>query len=213
MDEQQKEDLTEIINEKIKNIKFAISKSQISKCENENMKNLYNYTPFLPKPSKDKKTSLINISSKKNKKLKKKPLSEIKIDTDVNNKAIKTKTKFSSTTDDGFIQKNNKNKNSKRTTKSVENKEDTNYKTISSINSQKMKSNFISPMKTMTATGNQKWYIKYNDQRIQKCLNQFTERLFELQKPFELLYNNRNIKKNILPKINQNIFTSYNMTK
>ena len=213
LDEQQKEDLTEIINEKIKNIKFAISKSQISKCENENMKNLYNYTPFLPKPSKDKKTSLINISSKKNKKLKKKPLSEIKIDTDVNNKAIKTKTKFSSTTDDGFIQKNNKNKNSKRTTKSVENKEDTNYKTISSINSQKMKSNFISPMKTMTATGNQKWYIKYNDQRIQKCLNQFTERLFELQKPFELLYNNRNIKKNILPKINQNIFTSYNMTK
>ena len=213
LDEQQKEDLTEIINEKIKNIKFAISKSQISKCENENMKNLYNYTPFLPKPSKDKKTSLINISSKKNKKLKKKPLSEIKIDTDVNNKAIKTKTKFSSTTEDGFIQKNNKNKNSKRTTKSVENKEDTNYKTISSINSQKMKSNFISPMKTMTATGNQKWYIKYNDQRIQKCLNQFTERLFELQKPFELLYNNRNIKKNILPKINQNIFTSYNMTK
>ena len=224
LDEQQKEDLTEIINEKIKNIKFAISKSQISKCENENMKNLYNYTPFLPKPSKDKKTSLINISSKKNKKLKKKPLSEIKIDTDVNNKDIKTKTKFSSTTEDGFIQKNNKNKNSKRTTKSVENKEDTNYKTISSINSQKMKSNFISPMKTMTATGNhpmktmtatgnQKWYIKYNDQRIQKCLNQFTERLFELQKPFELLYNNRNIKKNILPKINQNIFTSYNMTK
>ena len=179
LDEQQKEDLTEIINEKIKNIKFAISKSQISKCENENMKNLYNYTPFLPKPSKDKKTSLINISSKKNKKLKKKPLSEIKIDTDVNNKDIKTKTKFSSTTEDGFIQKNNKNKNSKRTTKSVE----------------------------------KKWYIKYNDQRIQKCLNQFTERLFELQKPFELLYNNRNIKKNILPKINQNIFTSYNMTK
>ncbi len=213
LDEQQKEDLTEIINEKIKNIKFAISKSQISKCENENMKNLYNYTRFLPKPSKDKKTSLINISSKKNKKLKKKPLSEIKIDTDVNKKDIKTKTKFSSTTEDGFIQKNNKNKNSKRTTKSVENKEDTNYKTISSINSQKMKSNFISPMKTMTATGNQKWYIKYNDQRIQKCLNQFTERLFELQKPFELLYNNRNIKKNILPKINQNIFTSYNMTK
>ena len=35
LDEQQKEYLTEIINEKIKNIKFAISKSQISKCENE----------------------------------------------------------------------------------------------------------------------------------------------------------------------------------
>ena len=62
----------------------------------------------------------------------------------------------------------------------------------------------------MSGNGKEKWRTKYNDHRIQRCLDQFKEKLFELQKPFELLYNNKNIKKNILPRINQNIFTNYN---
>ena len=216
LDEQEKEDLTEIINEKIKNIKFAISKSQISKCENENLKNLYNYNAFLsPKISKEKKIIKTNINNSviKIKKIKKKNITKIQIDNENSNKNKNVNTQFSKTTNNGFVKKSNKNKNSERTTKSVENKEDTNYRTISSINSKKIKSNFISPMKTMTATENQKWHIKYNDRRIQRCLNQFSEKLFELQKPFELLYNNKNIRRNILPKINQNIFLNFNITK
>ena len=75
-------------------------------------------------------------------------------------------------------------------------------------NSKEKKENNI-PLKTVSGSKNNKWRLtKYNDQRIERCLEQFKEKLFELQKPFELLYNNRNIKKNTLPKINQKIFTS-----
>ena len=122
----------------------------------------------------------------------------------------KTRNKFSLTTNE-FSKTNNKKQKSKKN-KSKGNADD-DYKNIKNINSQKIKTKFISPMKTMTASMNQKWHNKYSDKRIQKCLNQFNEKLFELQKPFELLYNNRNIKRNILPRINQNIFNSYNMTK
>ena len=209
LDEQQKEDLTEIINEKIKNIKFAINKSQISKCENESSQSLYNYNAFSPpEPSspKVKKSSKNKNHSKKIKKLKKKNLS--KNSDDFNKKDIKDK--YSLTVNEFNKTKNQKKKSKKA--KSIETRNN-NYNTINNINSQKIKSKFVSPMKTMTANENQKWHSKYTDKRIQKCLNQFNEKLFELQKPFELLYNNRNIKRNILPRINQNIFNSYNITK
>ena len=68
-------------------------------------------------------------------------------------------------------------------------------------------------MKTITSTNDKKWFSKYNDKRIERCLNQFKEKLFELQKPFELLKNNRNIRRNMLPKIDQNLFTNYDITK
>ena len=58
-----------------------------------------------------------------------------------------------------------------------------------------------------------KWHRKYNDQRIQRCLSLFEEKLNELARPFALLYHNKKIKKNALPKINYNIFTSYNIGK
>ena len=68
-------------------------------------------------------------------------------------------------------------------------------------------------MKTITSTNDKEWFSKYNDKRIERCLNQFKEKLFELQKPFELLKNNRNIRRNMLPKIDQNLFTNYDITK
>ena len=220
LDQEQKEDLTEIIREKIKNIKFAISKSQISKCDIESQKSLYNYNVLVSsKPAKNKKISSkkldTNYSPKKLKKSNKKLLSNMNIDIGNNNNKNNKKNikhKFALTTN-GFIKKANTAEKSKRN-KSKE-FQDNNYKTISSINSEtpKTNSNFFNPMKTMTINGNKKWHNIYSDQRIQKCLNQFNEKLFELQKPFELLYNNKNIKRNILPKINQNIFTSYDITK
>jgi hypothetical protein len=184
LDEQQKEDLAGIINEKIKNIKFAISRSQISKCENESLQNLYNYHLNLnsPKSTKDKKIINFNLtdSNNNNKKKKKKNISHNKDKINVKNKLSKTLNEFK------------KNK-----------------EIIKNINSKEKKVKNINPLKTMTGTNKNKWHItKYKDQRIQRSLEQFKEKLFELQKPFELLYNNRNIKKNILPKINQNILTS-----
>ena len=171
LDDQQKEDLTQIINEKIKNIKFAISRSQISKCETESAESLYNYHNFIsPKKTKNK-----NENNNNNKKDKKKNLS--------NNIKIKKKNKSIQIL---------KNKN---------------------INSIKIKSKFFSPLKTITSTNDKKWFSKYNDKRIERCLNQFKEKLFELQKPFELLKNNRNIRRNMLPKIDQNLFTNYDITK
>ena len=183
LDEQQKEDLTGIINEKIKNIKFAISRSQISKCENESLQSLYNYnrnydTPKSPKRKNNVNFNLANSSNKK--KNKKKILSHDKN----NNININIKNKFSKTV--------NEFKKPKKIMK----------------NSKEKKENNI-PLKTVSGSKNNKWRLtKYNDQRIERCLEQFKEKLFELQKPFELLYNNRNIKKNTLPKINQKIFTS-----
>ena len=182
LDEQQKEDLTGIINEKIKNIKFAISRSQISKCENESLQNLYNYHLNLnsPKSTKDKKNINFNLNDSNNNKNKEKKKSHNKDKAKVKNKLAKTSNEFM------------KNK-----------------KIIKNVNLKEKKEKKINPLKTMTGTSKNKWHkTKYNDQRIQRCLEQFKEKLFELQKPFELLYNNRNIKKNILPKINQNIFTS-----
>ena len=182
LDEQQKEDLTGIINEKIKNIKFAISRSQISKCENESLQNLYNYHLNLnsPKSTKDKKNINFNLNDSNNNKNKEKKKSHNKDKTKLKNKLAKTSNEFM------------KNK-----------------KIIKNVNLKEKKEKKINPLKTMTGTSKNKWHkTKYNDQRIQRCLEQFKEKLFELQKPFELLYNNRNIKKNILPKINQNIFTS-----
>ena len=219
LDEQQKEGLTEIIKEKIKNIKFAISKSQISKCDFESQKSLYNYNILSSsKLSKNKKKSKIKInnnnSPKKEKTCSKKLLSKVSSSIDSinsnNNKNINHK--FSLTAE-GFINKVNKNES---TEKNISKEfQDNNYKTISSINTpnHKPNNNFFKPMKTITSNMNKKWYNKYADKRIQRCLNQFNEKLFELQKPFELLYNNKNIKRNILPKINQNIFTSYDITK
>ena len=179
LDEQQKEDLTEIINEKIKNIKFAISRSQITKCENESLQNLYNYhlNFHSPKPKKDKKNGNVNLTNSSNKTKK------------MSTKKEKIKNKFALTSKE--FKKHNK--------------------IIKSLNFKEKKENNINPLKTMNATKNHNWRkTKYNDQRIQRSLEQFREKLFELQKPFELLYNNRNIKKNILPKINQNIFTNCN---
>ena len=203
----------------LKNIKFAISKSQISKCDFESQKSLYNYNILSSsKLSKNKKKSKIKInnnnSPKKEKTSSKKLLSKVSSSIDSinsnNNKNINHK--FSLTAE-GFINKVNKNES---TEKNISKEfQDNNYKTISSINTpnHKPNNNFFRPMKTITSNMNKKWYNKYADKRIQRCLNQFNEKLFELQKPFELLYNNKNIKRNILPKINQNIFTSYDITK
>ena len=69
------------------------------------------------------------------------------------------------------------------------------------------------PIRTTIGNENKKWIKKYNDVRIQKCLSQFEEKMNELARPFALLYHNKKIKKNALPKINYNIFTNYNIGK
>ena len=173
LDEEQKKDLIEIINEKIKNIKLAISRSCISKYENECMRKLSNYNVLNKSPEKKK----LNINEK----------------TKSTNK--KSKKKFNFT-----MNEFNQTKGSKNSSKRNNSIEST-------------KSTFMNPLKTMSNFENKKYKRQYNDIRIEKCLNQFETKLFELQKPFELLYNNKNIKRNILPKINQNIFTNFNKDK
>ena len=74
----------------------------------------------------------------------------------------------------------------------------------------KLEKNDFNPIKTTIGNDNKKWRKRFYDQRIQKCLSQFEEKLNELARPFALLYHNKKIKKNALPKINYNIFTNYN---
>ena len=214
LDSEEKSQLTEIINYKIKNIKFAISRSQISKCENESIKKIYHFSS--PKDNSKKPTLLFDKNNRT------KYFS--------NNKNTKNQ-KFSLTAQ-GFGNKNVQNKrnsdknqilpkmNTMRNTKNNFNKnltlKDNKYNTMNISKSQQkfnIEINNYNPIKTTIGTNNKKRNKKYHDQRIQKCLFQFEEKLNELARPFALLYHNKKIKKNALPKINYNIFTNYNFEK
>ena len=212
LDNEEKSELTDIINDKIKNIKFAISRSQISKCENESIKKIYHFSS--PKNNIQKQ----DLFSEHNKKVK-------YISQNKNN------SKFS-TTVSGFGKRNsitnNRNSNNEQllekmktmgnTENNFNNKlslRESKYSSINNSKSQnyKFEENNINPIKTTLGNENMKWHRKYNDQRIQRCLSLFEEKLNELARPFALLYHNKKIKKNALPKINYNIFTSYNIGK
>jgi hypothetical protein len=218
LDDDEKTELTDIINDKIKNIKFAISRSQISKCENESIKKIYHFNS--PNTTTPSQSVFEEINKKKNNSSKK------------NSKIIQNK-KFSSTVD-GFGKKNifnnrnliNKN-NQVLAMRNTENNFNSKYslkdKKCTSINNSKsqkfrLDTNYNNsfndnPIRTTIGNENKKWIKKYNDVRIQKCLSQFEEKLNELARPFALLYHNKKIKKNALPKINYNIFTNYNIGK
>ena len=86
---------------------------------------------------------------------------------------------------------------------------------ISSINSSTSKKNkFEENSKFIKSISNDlKPNRKFHDKRIKKCLSQFEEKMIELARPFALLYNNKKIKKNILPKINTSVFTGLNFNE
>ena len=214
LDDDEKKELTSIINDKIKNIKFAISRSQISKCENESIKKIYHFNS--PKNDSSKKPLIFDKTNKK------KYISHNKNKTKYNSNP-----KFSLTSY-GFGKSNNINRNSNKnqlhpkmntmgnTIDNFKNKLTLRENNFDSLDNKEEKfkngDNNFNPIKTTIGNGNKKWK-KYHDQRIQKCLSQFEEKLNELAKPFALLYHNKKIKKNALPKINYNIFTSYNNEK
>ena len=235
LDDDEKKELTDIINDKIKNIKFAVSRSQISKCENESIKKIYQFSS--PKNDSSKKPLILDETNKK------KFISHNK-----NKNKSNTNPKFSLTAQ-GFGKRNiyiNRNSNKNQLPKKMNtmgntidnfnnklilmennfNSTDNNFKkfnnggnnTFNSTDNKFKKfkngdNNNFNPIKTTIGNENKKWRKKYHDQRIQKCLSQFEEKLNELARPFALLYHNKKIKKNALPKINYNIFTNYNNEK
>ena len=215
LDNDEKSELNNIINEKIKNIKFAISRSQISKCENESIKTIYHFSS--PTNNQPKQNLIFNSINKK------KYFSHNK---------NKNNVKFSLTAQ-GFGKKKNNNRNldkDKAQLNIITNNTEENFnnnklslkenKLNSIINSKSQKFklgndqiNNYNPLKTTIGNDKKKIYKKYHDQRIQKCLSQFEERLNELAIPFSLLYRNKKIKKSSLPKINYNIFANHNIGK
>ena len=205
LDDDEKSELTEIINDKIKNIKFAISRSQISKCENEAIKKIYHFTS--PKDNEEREALTYDP-------VKRKFVSQNKSKSKTN-----IKTKFSLTTN-GFGKKTIYKKRSLDKEKILP-KMKTMGNTGENFKSKlkTARNNFdinniqINPMKTTVGNENNKFHRKFNDHRIQRCLNQFEEKLTELARPFAMLYHNKKIKKNALPKINYNIFTGYNIDK
>ena len=217
LDVEEKKELADIINDKIKNIKFAISRSQISKCENESIKKIYQFSS--PKNSLSKKEI---ISDNNNSKITNNPKKKF-ISHNKNNMSIKF-----SLTSQGFGKKNiynNRNLDKEEmigkmntmgyTKDNFNNKlnlQENKNNAINNSKSQKYKidNNYFNPIKTTLGNDNKKWGKRYHDQRIQKCLSQFEEKLNELARPFALLYHNKKIKKNTFPKINYNIFTNYN---
>ena len=209
MDDEQKNELTDIINDKIKNIKFAISRSQISKCENESIKKIYHFSS--PKAKNENKLSLLFDKYKKKRKM-----------PDFKNRNNNFNTKFSLTSRCFNQNKIIKNRNSDKvaifkninTLGDTEDNSNNNLKLslreskATSINNtskkRKTEENF-NPIRTMN---NDKRWKSFHDQRIQKCLSQFEEKINELARPFALLYRNKKFKKNILPKLNNNNFFS-----
>ena len=215
LDDEQKNELTDIINDKIKNIKFAISRSQISKCENESIKKIYHFSS--PKIKNENKLSLIYDKYKKKRKI-----------PDFKNRNININTKFSLTSRDFNRNKVIKNRNSDKpeifkninTMADTEDNSNNNLKLslreskATSINNtskkRKTEENF-NPIRTMN---NDKRWKSFHDQRIQKCLSQFEKKINELARPIALLCRNKKFKKNILPKLNNNnFFTEYNINK
>ena len=215
LDTEEKSQLTEIINDKIKNIKFAISRSQISKCENESIRKIYHFSS--PKDN-SKEPALLFDKHKKNKffshnKTKKNKIKQFSLTAqDFGNKNVNNNRNFDN---NQMIQKLNTMNNTKDNFNNKLTLKDNKFMNISK--SQKklnIEANNYNPIKTSTiGPGNKNWIKRYHDQRIRKCLCQFEEKLNELARPFALLYHNKKIKKNALPKINYNIFTSYNNEK
>ena len=217
LNDNEKVELNNIINDKIKNIKFAISRSQISKCENESIRTVYHFSS--PKNKLPKRNVIYNINHQKN---------IFSYNKNKNNQ------KFSLTSQ-GFVNKtinNNRNIDKDEILKinNIGNNTEDNFNNnklslkenqlnlINNSKSQKYKleyneTNNFKPLKTTIGNEKKKIYKKYHDQRIQKCLSQFEEKLNELVLPFALLYRNKKVKKSSLPKINYNIFTSHNIGK
>ena len=212
LDNEQKADLADIINDKIKNIKFAISRSQISKCENESIKKIYH---FNSETKKNKKTKPLFLSKNKTKAKK----------NSSNDKNKDLKIKFLSTFQSYNKKKANfrniqiNNLNTIKTKKENDDKvvafSDKKPTAISSFNSSSSKKNNFEENYNMikTMSNDLKTNNKFHDKRIKKCLTQFEERMNELARPFALLYNNKRIKKNILPKINTSVFTGSNLNE
>ena len=216
LDDDEKKELTEIINDKIKNIKFAISRSQISKCENESIRKIYHFSS--PQNTSPKKPITLDTNNSKiGKKGKIKYASHNK--NNINTKFSLTAQGFGpkiiyNNRNSDKIEINEKMNTMANTKDNINNKLNVQENKINLNNSKsqryKIEKNNFNPLKTTIGNENKKWIKNYHDQRIQKCLNQFEEKLNELARPFALLYHNKKIKKNALPKINYNIFTSYN---
>jgi hypothetical protein len=215
LDDEQKNELTDIINDKIKNIKFAISRSQISKCENESIKKIYHFSS--PKAKNENKLSLIFDKYKKKRKI-----------PDFKNRNNNYITKFSLTSRNFNKNKiiNNRNLDKVEKFKNINtmpDNEDNSNKNLklslreskaTSINNtskkRKTEENF-NPIRTMN---NDRRWKSFHDQRIQKCLSQFEKKINEVARPIALLCRNKKFKKNILPKLNNNnFFTEYNINK
>ena len=228
LDSEEKSVLTDIINDKIKNIKFAISRSQISKCENESIKKIYHFSTPSNNTSTQTGFEEINKNKSQNSNTKNQSQNQNQNQSQNQNQNQNQNEKFS-LTGEGFGKKNifkNRNANNNNYVLTMRNTEsnfkskyslkDKRFNSFNNSKSQKFKiegNNNMIPMRTTMGNENKKWIKKYNDVRIQKCLNQFEEKLNELARPFALLYNNKKIKKNALPKINYSIFTNYNIDK
>ena len=225
LDDDQKAELTDIINDKIKNIKFAISRSQITKCENESIKKIYHFITASPNSNDQKE--LFN-KKKKKKATNSKNMNEIYKKFHSTTPSFNTKIKtINNLEKDTIINKYNSNDINDNNLKNEKNdktdKIDKIDKNAISLTSRENKSNSITknskiykvkeinPLKT--TSNDRKWIKKYNDKRILKCLSQFEEKLNELARPFALLTHNKKIKKNILPKISNDLFIASKIRK
>ena len=193
LSDKDKEELSTLISNKIQNIKFVISRSQIAQIEQDNVKKLESNIKKNVYSSNSRKRSKNYFSMYSEKNKNKKFFSP---DKEKSNLKMKLKTNFNST---NYFTKRNINKF----------KENTLNKNLRTINYKDEGFKNISEKKLELVESNNNNLYKYcNDQRIKKCMNQFKEELYELSKPIKNLMNSKSMKGKILPKLAKNFLNT-----
>ena len=198
LNEEEKKTFDEILEDKIKNIKYAIRKKNILNCQNELIKNIeQNF-----KTSKKQKIfNTISISQeKKKKKLK---ILEIKLNKDLLNKNNKFERLVMN-----FLEKNIDNDN--KTTKSSLNKSKKTFSCsdLLSVELDSKKDLLVSKRNVLNKNNNKDNNnndYKYNDRRFVDTLNIFEQKYNELYGPFEYLINKKKTKLTKFPLINKKL--------
>ena len=194
LNDEEKEDFNAILENKIKNIRYAIRKKNILNCQNDSIKSIERNIEMM-----NNKNKIFNTIMSSGSPLKKIKLKNLKLN---NDKLFDKKNKFEKLVMN-VKEKNYESEN--RTTKSslYKTKKTFSYSDIigEEFGSKKepliAKKNLLSTKSSKSInvrkTLNKKY--KFSDNRFEKCLNIFEQKYNELYTPFEyLMNNNENLK-------------------
>ena len=184
LNEEEKKIFDEILEDKIKSIKYAIRKKNILNCQNESVKNIERII-------ETNKRKIFHTLSTDQMKIKYQDLKAATTNTNFDYKKPKLKklVLYSPKKREKFDNVSVTTKNSfYKTKKSVSSSYDIFNKDLES------KKDFIIPKINILIKKKNKKHKKFNDIRFEKCLNTFNQKYKELNSPLDYLINNQKKK-------------------